>query len=74
MKTYVTKAYDRLDKICDEVYGTANSRVTERVIDATPGLETYGFLLPAGLTLNLPDLADTSIKKAPLITQIKLWD
>lgn len=74
MKTYITKTNDRLDKICEQIYGTANNRVVERVMALTPGLESYGFLLPAGLTLNFPDLPDNSSQKTPTITQIKLWD
>lgn len=69
MKTYVTKQNDMLDLICFRHYG-GRQGVTERVLAYNFGLCTYPPVLPAGLTITLPDIPATS---TPANT-ITLWD
>jgi phage tail protein X len=72
MSTYITKMFDRLDRICYDRYGSNNNQITEWAIDQNPGLELYGILLPLGITINLPDPPRT-ITAAPVLKQIFLW-
>ncbi len=60
---------DRLDVVCSRHYG-AQSGVVEAVLAANPGLADYGPILPAGLTLALPELAP------PLraVAVVDVWD
>ncbi len=55
MATYITKTYDRLDKIVNKRYGDTKDRIVEYVLEKNPGLELYGLVLPEGITVNLPD-------------------
>ena len=73
MATYVTKLYDRIDKICDKYYGTANNGTVEFVLNANPGLERHGFLLPPGITVDLPDRPKVQ-NQVPTIKLVKLWN
>jgi phage tail protein X len=66
---YVTQAGDRVDSIAYKAYG-ASAGYTEAILAANPGLADYGPLLPAGLTVTLPDLA----AQAQQIQTVKLWD
>jgi len=72
MSTYITKMFDRLDRICYDRYGSNNNQITEWAIDQNPGLELYGILLPLGITINLPDPPRT-ITAAPVLKQFFLW-
>jgi len=54
MTEFSTKSFDVLDAICKEHYGRED-QVTA-VLDANPGLAAFGPVLPAGLTIVLPDL------------------
>ena len=67
---YNTKDGDMLDEICWKVYGRRSGRVTERVLDANPGLADVGPKLPAGLTLTLPDIEPQSEE----LSSVRLWD
>ncbi|GEP02281.1 tail protein X [Methylobacterium oxalidis] len=72
--TYITKLYDRLDKIAFDRYGTTDGDLVNFIIDQNPGLERQDFLLEPGLTINLPDLPASmtaTIETAP--GQIFLW-
>lgn len=73
MAKYVTKLFDRIDKICHNYYGTANNGVVEFVIEKNPGLEEYDIVLPAGVTVELPDLPRSHLA-TPTIRLIQLWD
>jgi len=72
MSIYITKMFDRLDRICYDRYGSNNNQITEWAIDQNPGLELYGILLPLGITINLPDPPRT-ITAAPVLKQFFLW-
>jgi phage tail protein X len=72
MSTYITKLYDRLDRICYARYGSTENQIVEWVIEQNPGVELYGILLPLGITINLPD-APRELTQPPVIPQIFLW-
>ena len=71
MAKYVTKLYERIDKICHNYYGTANDGVVEFVLEKNPGLEKHGIVLPPGITVDLPDRPKSNT--TPVIKQIHLW-
>lgn len=73
MATYRTKMYDRLDRICHARYGATTQHIVEFVIEANPDIEQHGFLLPPGIIINLPEPTVT-VKKAPVLKQVFLWD
>lgn len=68
MRTYITSEGDTTDRIAWRVYGTQGARVTEKLLDANPGLADHGPVLPAGITISLPELATAAEKSAA-----KLW-
>jgi phage tail protein X len=67
---YVTKDGDTADLIAWNYYGTRDGLVTEQLLEANHGLADYGPLLPAGITVTLPDLATP----AATDNTIRLWD
>ncbi|WP_316207378.1 tail protein X [Bradyrhizobium sp. SZCCHNR3118] len=73
MSTYVTKMFDRLDRICNERYGATSNRIVEWVIEQNPGIELYAIVLPMGITINLPD-APRALDTPPVLKQIFLWN
>lgn len=73
MATYITKMYDRLDKIVNKRYGDTKDRIVEYVLEQNPGLELYGLVLPEGITVNLPDRPKSKKSGIPVVTQIRLW-
>ena len=70
MSNYTTSQGDKLDWICWKHYGTSRNGTVEAVLEANPGLSSYGPILPAGVKITLPVLA------APAAEQdvIRLWD
>jgi phage tail protein X len=72
MSTYITKLYDRMDRICYERYGSTANQIVEWAIEQNPGIELCGIVLPAGMTINLPD-APRQLTQPPVIPQIFLW-
>lgn len=72
MSTYVTKLYDRLDRICYSRYGNSSNHIVEWVIEQNPGIELYGIVLPLGITINLPD-APKKLDAPPVLKQVFLW-
>jgi phage tail protein X len=72
MSTYITKMFDRLDRICYARYGSTGNQIVEWTIEQNPGVEEYGIILPAGITINLPD-APRELTQPPVIPQIFLW-
>lgn len=74
MSTYITKMFDRLDKICYDRYGNTTNQIVEWVIEQNPGIELSGILLlPLGTKINLPE-QPRRISAAPVVKQIFLWD
>lgn len=67
--TYITREGDSVDYIAWKFYGSTSNQVVESVLAANRGLADYGALLPANLTITLPEVS------TPAKTQgIKLWD
>jgi phage tail protein X len=73
MSTYVTKLYDRLDRICYARYGSTSNQIVEWVVEKNPGVEMYGILLPLGITIDLPE-PPRELTKPPILKQIFLWN
>lgn len=65
--TTVTQQHDNLDAVCHRVLGRTD--VIEQVIAANPKA-LFSPVLPAGLTILIPNLPTAKPQKA----QIKLWD
>jgi phage tail protein X len=72
MSTYITKLYDRLDRICFDRYGSTSNQIVEWVIEQNNGIELYGILLPPGITVNLPE-PPRQLTQPPVIPQVFLW-
>ncbi|MBF0444376.1 MAG: tail protein X [Magnetococcales bacterium] len=68
MLQYRTKDGDMLDKICFQHYSQQKG-VTEKVLEANPGLAEYGPYLPSGLLLNLPEVTVVNSDAS-----VRLWD
>lgn len=66
--TYTTAQGDTLDFICWRAYGQQSGAV-EAVLEANPGLADLGEVFAAGVTINLPDLAQPATEVQP----IRLW-
>jgi phage tail protein X len=66
MIEYVTKQGDMLDAICFKYYKSTD--FTEQVLEYNYGLASYGVILPAGITIKLPD-----IEKPAKQRKVKLW-
>jgi phage tail protein X len=73
MSTYITKMFDRLDRVCYDRYGSTTNQIVEWVIDQNPGIELYGIILPIGITIELPD-APKKLTSPPVLKQIFLWN
>jgi phage tail protein X len=72
MSTYITKFFDRLDRICYDRYGSTSNQIVEWVIEKNPGVELYGILLPIGITINLPE-PPKQLTAPRVLPQIFLW-
>jgi phage tail protein X len=57
MAQYLTREGDMLDRICWKFYGRQSGAV-EAVMEANPHLADRGPLLPAGIVIELPALAE----------------
>lgn len=66
---YVTKDGDMADLIAWNYYGTRDGLVVEKLLDANPGLADRGPLLPAGITIVLPDFVLPATQEG-----VRLWD
>lgn len=73
MTTYITKMFDRLDRICFDRYGATTQSMVEWLLEQNPGIELYGILLPVGILINLPD-PPKKVLAAPVIKQVFLWN
>lgn len=69
MRSYVTQQGDMVDAIAKRAYGDEHGGATEAILAANPGLADCGPLLPANLTIALPDLA----RPRPEIASVDLW-
>ena len=66
---YITKDGDTVDEITWKQYGTRAGLILETVLNANPGIADYGPVLPAGLSIILPDIQKPATEKS-----VKLWD
>lgn len=67
MRNYLTRDGDMLDDILFRLYGHHD---IEPVLEVNPGLADYGPILPAGITVHLPEVKATT----PASTLVRLWD
>lgn len=72
MSTYITKMFDRLDRIVYARYGTTDNQIVEWVFEQNPGIELYGIVMPQAITINLPD-APKKLSAVPVLPTIFLW-
>ncbi|MDX2109208.1 MAG: tail protein X [Verrucomicrobiota bacterium] len=71
--TYTTQAEDMVDAICKRHYGHTTAGIVEKVLSSNPGLSGQGPLLPAGISIVLPDIG--APKSSPQIkSTVNLWD
>lgn len=66
---YVTRQNDVLDDVVSRFYGDTERRIVEIVLDANRGLADHGPVLPAGVSIELPEREPTSTE-----TLTRLWD
>ncbi|EEB7838034.1 phage tail protein [Salmonella enterica subsp. enterica] len=68
--TYTTQDGDRLDQICQKIYGNT-SKTTETVLYqiSNYGVTDICAVFPAGQVILLPD-----IEPEPVSTETQLWD
>lgn len=67
---YTSTDGDMVDEIAWKYYGTTANGQAEAVLFANPGLADYGPILPAGVTITLPDVTTA----AQTSQGVKLWD
>lgn len=65
---YRSKAGDVLDAIVWQHYGRQDGRIVETVLQANPGLADLGPVLPAGVRVQLPQIAEPEPREG-----IRLW-
>jgi len=70
MQQFKTSDGDTVDLIAWRYYGAHTDAILSAVYAANPGLAAQGVTLPAGVTVNLPDVAQTTTPKAG----VKLWE
>ncbi|MCF6344183.1 MAG: tail protein X [Devosiaceae bacterium] len=68
MAEYISIEGDMVDMICRKEYGDESGYV-EKVFEANPKLVSYGAVLPAGITIFLPEII-----AQPDLPLISLWD
>ena len=66
MAKYITKNGDMLDYICYQYYGT--TEVTSKVLEANRELAKLGAVLPAGISIELPEIEKPTAKR-----KVTLW-
>lgn len=66
---YETRDGDMMDEIAFRLYGSASAEAVQQIMAANPGIADTGPELPAGMVLEIPELA------APAAQQgVRLWD
>ena len=67
---YITKDGDTVDYIAWKQYGSTDNGIVEKILSVNSGLSSVGAILPAGMTIILPE-----VQPAQIITaKVKLWD
>ncbi|MGJ4953012.1 tail protein X [Bradyrhizobium sp. HKCCYLS20291] len=72
MSIYVTKMFDRLDRVVYARYGSTSNRLVEWVMEQNDGIELYGFVLPMGISINLPE-PPVKVTEVSVLPQLFLW-
>jgi phage tail protein X len=67
MKLYAQQG-DTVDSMCWRFYGRTAS-VVEKVYQANNGIAGLGPVLPHGTAVEMPDIAEASVKES-----LRLWD
>lgn len=67
-QTYQTRQGDVLDDVVSRYYGDTANGIVELVLEANRGLADYGPVLPAGLSILLPERPAATKKKL-----VRLW-
>lgn len=70
---YITKMYDRLDRIAYDYYGSSNEGQVERMLEENPRLAEYPIVLPIGVAIILPDPPKVEARPR-VLKQVMLWD
>lgn len=70
MQTYLTRAGDVLDDIVWRYYGAQNAAMLRAVYAANPDIAKAGDVLPAGLSVVLPDIAQPTAESVG----VALWE
>lgn len=73
MAKYITKMFDRLDRICYIYYGSTDNKIVEYVLKKNPGLASHPILLPMGMEIELPDSPPVPDSPRKFDT-IRLWE
>lgn len=68
MPFYLSKDGETVDRIVWQHYGRQNERVVETVLEVNPGLAGYGPTLPAGVRIELPEIAREQSTES-----VRLW-
>lgn len=66
---YTTREGDTADLIAWKHYGRLEGRMVERLLEANPGLADHGPILPAGVSVQLPEVAPQD-----KVDGVRLWD
>lgn len=69
MAAWITADGDMLDAVCERFYGPRPG-AAEAVLAANPGLADRGPVLPAGVRIELPELAERPRESGAT----RLWD
>ena len=67
---YITADGDTVDLIAYNQYGTTEGGVVEKLLVANPSIADYGPILPYGVKVNLPVIA----QQQSATKGVKLWD
>lgn len=65
---YITRQFDEVDEICWRYYGRTQQTV-EIVLQANPNLADLMPILPAGITISLPEIPAPSTSET-----LRIWD
>ena len=66
---YLTRQNDVLDDVVFRFYGDTDRRIVETVLEANRGLADHGPVLPAGVSIELPEREPAATE-----TLTRLWD
>lgn len=65
---YRSKEGDTVDLVVWRYYGRQNELIVERVLEENPGLADYGPVLPEGVRIALPEIAEEQSTES-----VRLW-